>query len=220
MTRRLPDDPVKRRLQYFKRAYQHLDHWHALMEDRGMSDVMTTPEGEDIFWGDLMVGLPYLPKRQREAFVLICMQGYTEAAARDELLPNSASSTPVQQYADSGLVRMVDHYDAKQNGFWPPLELIKPTKDKTGRLIVTNTLHPLLKRHLEAARKDIIVQMDGLKVALAQVDEMLGLVAVKQAAPPPAPAAPAEPALPRPEGKPDLNEMAKQLAADNLAATG
>jgi hypothetical protein len=190
--------------------FQHLDHWHALMEDRGMSDVMVTPEGEDVFLGDLMVGLPYLPKRQREAFVLICMQGYTEAAARDELLPNSASSTPVQQYADSGLVRMVDHYDAKQNGFWPPLELIKPTKDKNGRLIVTNTLHPLLKRHLEAARKDILVQMEGLKVALNQCDEMLGLVSPKQPAPP---AASAPEPITRPEGKPDLQEMAKELAA-------
>jgi hypothetical protein len=176
-----------------------------------MSDVMVSPEGEDIYLGDLMVGLSYLPKRQREAFVLICMQGYTEAAAKDKLLPNSNSSTPVQQYADSGLVRMVDHYDAKQNGFWPPLELIKPTKDKSGRLIVSNTLHPLLKRHMEAARKDIMVQMEGLKVALAQCDDILGLTAPKSAPTPPAP--PASPSLPKPEGKPDLNEMAKELAA-------
>ena len=215
MVRRLPDDPWKRRLQVFKRIYQHLDHFTALMEAGRMEfdGVITMDTGEDIYVRDLMVGLPYLPKRQREAFVLICMQGFTEAAARDELLPESKSSTPVQQYADSGLVRMVDHYDAKQNGFWPPLELIKPTKDKNGRLIVTNTLHPLLKRHLEAARKDILVQMEGLKVALNQCDEMLGLVAARTAAPPPAPAPePTPKPVPTAEGKPDLAAMAKELA--------
>lgn len=176
-----------------------------------MSDVITSPEGEDVFLGDLMVGLPYLPKRQREAFVLICMRGYTEDAARAELLPNSKSSTPVQQYSDSGLIRMVDHYEAKQAGFWPPLELIKPIKDKQGRLTVPATLHPLLKRHLEAARKDILVQMEGLKVGLAQVDEWLGLskpappAITESPAPTPAP-------TPAPVGKPDLATMAKELA--------
>src|SRR4051812_17260257 len=116
MARRLPDDPDKRRLQVFKRCYQSMEHWHALMEDRGMTDVITTPEGEDIYLNDLMVGLHKLPRRQRQAFELICLKGYTETAARDEMLPDSKSSTPVQQYADSGLARMVSAYDAKQRG--------------------------------------------------------------------------------------------------------
>ena len=148
-----------------------------------------------------MVGLPYLPRRQREAFVLICLQGYTESAARDELLPDSKSSTPVQQYADSGLARMVDHYEAKQAGFWPPLETIKLVKNREGNLVLPTTPHPLVKRHLESARKDIIVQIEGLKVALAQVDDMLGAIS-----------APAKDSLSKPEGKPDLGKLAKELA--------
>lgn len=190
MSRRLPDDPIKRRLQVFKRLYQHLSHWQALIEDRGMSDVITVPDtGEDIYLRDLMVGINTLPRRQREAFELICLQGYTETAARDKMLPNSRSSTPVQQYSDSGLVRMVAKYDEKQAGL------------HTRRRWFMAALHPLLKRHLEEARKDILHQIDGLKVALAQVEELMGKPPIQ-----PAP-------NPTPENKPRLDDMAKQLAS-------
>ena len=61
MARRLPDDPDKRRLQIFKRCYQSMSHWAALMEDRGMPDVITTPEGEDIYLRDLLHRHPRCP---------------------------------------------------------------------------------------------------------------------------------------------------------------
>jgi len=201
--RALPDDPYKRRLQIFKRLYQHLDHFSSLRET-GRVDfdgVVTLPSGEDVYIPDLTVGLNYLPRRQREAFVLICMRGYTEAAARDELLPASKSSTPVQQYADSGLAKMVDLYDSKQAGFWPPLDYIRPIKDKQGRLVMptTTTLHPLIKRHLESARKDILLQIEGLRTALSQVEDMMSNLLKSEAV--------------AAKSKPDLNEMAKELAA-------
>jgi hypothetical protein len=214
VARRLPEDPAKRRLQVFKRIYQNMEHWLALREDRGM-DLVITDEltGEDIYFGDLLVGLDFLPRRQREAFELICLKGYTETAARDELLPNSKSSTPVQQYADSGLGGMVRAYDLMQAGKWPPSEESKPVKrkTKTRRKEVATTpavpLHPLLKKHLESARTDILAQMEGLKVALQQVDDMLGTSA-------PLAEEPAVPAPnPKPEGKPNLQDMAKELAA-------
>ena len=208
MARRLPDEPYKRRLQVFKRAYQHMSHWQALMEDRGMPDIITDEvTGEDIYLGDLMVGIDSLPPRQRQAFLLICVNGYTETAARDELLPNSKSSTPVQQYADSGLVRMVEAYDLKQAGHWPPPEQPKPIKRKTKRRsTVMAALHPLLRKHLEDAKKDIMAQIDALKTAAAQVDLMLtGAEGGKN---------PTQPApTPKPEGKPDLDAMARELAA-------
>lgn len=65
-------------------------------------------------------------------------------------------------------------------------------------------LHPLLRKHLEDAKKDIQAQIDGLKAALAQVDDML-----KPTSPPVAQPAP----TPKPEGKPDLDAMARELAA-------
>jgi hypothetical protein len=220
VARRLPEDSIKRRRQVFKRIYQNMEHWKALREDRGMASVITDElTGEDIDLGDLLVGLLYLPRRQREAFELICLKGYTETAARDELLPNSKSSTPVQQYADSGLISMIDAYDLKQIGKWPPAAKPKPVRKKTTRRrkeVATPTLapiHPLLKKHLDEARADILAQIEGLKVALKQVDDMLlgvpapianGTTAVTQPAPNPVP-----------EGKPSLAETAKELAGLN-----
>ena len=217
MARRLPTDPDKRRAQVFKRVYTHLEHWKSLMEDRGMEAVITDEAtGEDIYIWDLLVGLDSLPPRQRQAFELICLRGYTETAARDILLPNSKSSTPVQQYADIGLARMVEAYDLKQQGRWPPPEEVRPKKPRKSRprkeppmadvKIPTPPLHPLLRKHLEDARRDIQVQIDGLHAALRQTEEMLGF-----SSPPPCTINTPEP-LARPEGKPDLQEMAKSLA--------
>lgn len=168
--RKLPIEPEKRRKQVFKRCYQHIDHWKALIEDHGMSDVITSDEGEDIYLRDLLVGIDYLPPRQRQAFELICLKGYTESAARDVLLPNSKSSTPVQQSAESGLIRMIAYYDDKQAGVWPPDP--KPTKKKSRSIIMT-VVHPLVRGHLEEARKALTAEIDERKKALGQVEEML-----------------------------------------------
>ena len=128
MGRRLPDyDPQrdgdyatsKRRIQVFKRVYQHYHHWRSLREAGQVDDVLSV-DGEDIYIGDLMTGIDTLPLRQRQAFELICLQGYTESAATAILLPHSRWSTPVQQYSDDGLKKMVSAYDAKQNKTWDP----------------------------------------------------------------------------------------------------
>lgn len=128
MGRRLPSyDPEedgeyassKRRTQVFKRIYQHYYHWQSLRESGEVSDVLAV-DGEEIYIGDLMTGIETLPLRQRQAFELICLRGYTESAATAILLPNSRWSTPVQQYSDDGLKKMIAAYDAKQNGTWNP----------------------------------------------------------------------------------------------------
>ena len=126
MARKLPDDAVKRRKQYFKRLYQHLNHWQELRRCRGMSDIVTTPEAEEIYMGDLLVGLDELPPRQREAFELVCLLGFTETAAKEKMLPNSKSSSPIQEYVDTALTRMIRAYDAKQAGTWKPKKKTTP----------------------------------------------------------------------------------------------
>jgi hypothetical protein len=176
--RQLPTDPVKRRQQIFKRAYQHMQHWQALIEDHGMSDIITSDDGEDIYLRDLLVGIDYLPPRQRQAFELICLRGFTETAARDVLLPNSKSSTPVQQSAESALIRMIAYYDDKQAGVWPPEP--KTTRKKS-RSIVMAVIHPLVRGHLEEARKAIIAEIDDRKKALGQVEELLKAAPTTQA---------------------------------------
>ena len=78
----------KRRLQIFKRLYQQYYHWKSLREAGEVEDVIAI-EGDDYYLGDLMVGIDTLPRRQRQAFELICLRGYTESAATAILLPGS-----------------------------------------------------------------------------------------------------------------------------------
>lgn len=84
--------------------------------------IVTIPEtGEEIYLGDLMVGIESLPPQQRRAFDLICLKAWTETDATKEILPDSKWSTPVQQYADTALARMVAAYDQYQvDGSTPP----------------------------------------------------------------------------------------------------
>lgn len=179
-------DLARRRRQIFKRTYQHIYHWQALREDRGMDDVITTPDGEDIYLGDLLVGLDTLPPRQREAFELICLGGYTESAARDKLLPNSKSSTPVQQYADRALKRMMAAYDARQCGEAQPtarkkkashdipVEVVEettlPVEEEETHYMVTS---PVLRDHLKQLRADLDAKYIALHAELADVQEAL-----------------------------------------------
>lgn len=107
----------KRRLQIMKRIYQSYYRWASLVEARQAEDVLHV-EGEDFYLGDMLVGLETLPRRQRQSFELICLRGYTESEARDVILPNSRWSTPVQQYSDDGLKKMVIAYDLRQAGAW------------------------------------------------------------------------------------------------------
>ena len=179
-----------------------------------MPDIMTTPEGEDIFLGDLMVGIDTLPRRQRQAFELICLKGYTATDACDEMLPNSKSPTPIQQYADSGLIRMVTAYDLKQMGQWPP-EPPSVTPPPTRRQRIMAALHPIVKAGLEATRKKLQSELESIQAALAYVDEQLSGTAPSGGAPvAPAPQQqqPAPNPKPSAEAKPSLQEMAKQLA--------
>jgi len=141
MGRRLPDpierDPdesdeefairlakSKRRFQIFKRLYQNYYYWQSLREAGEVEDVIEI-EGDDYYIGDLMAGIETLPRRQRQAFELICLRSYTESAATTVLLPGSRWSTPVQQYSDDGLRKMVAAYDAKQAGQWDPLAITR-----------------------------------------------------------------------------------------------
>jgi hypothetical protein len=81
--------------------------------------IVTDPEtNEDICLDDLLVGIETLPPKQRQAFELICLKSYTETAATEIMLPNSRWSTPVQQYADEGLDKMIRAYDLHQSGDW------------------------------------------------------------------------------------------------------
>lgn len=116
-----------------KRLYQHLQHFYAQVEAGNLELplIVTIPDtGEEVYIDDLMVGIDSLPPRQREAFELICLQGWTETATRDKMMPLSESSTPVQQYSDTALARMIAAYDAKQAGTFVHTVYAAKTKKK------------------------------------------------------------------------------------------
>lgn len=182
MARRLPDDPVKRRLQWFKRTYQHLEHFQCLLEsgEMPMPGIITTPEGEEIYLPDLMSGIEDLPPRQREAFTLICLQGYTETAATKVMLPNSRWSTPVQQYADTALARMVAAYDKKQQGVWATLLEKGGVEDavvkiKKGNFVAKNiiSLSQSLQNHLHSTLNDLLDKRRQVDAEIITVRQLL-----------------------------------------------
>lgn len=127
----------KNRRQIFKRIYRQYFAWQSLRETGDVSDVLTI-EGVDYYLGDLLTGLDALPPQQRKAFELICLRGFTESAATKEILPNSKWSTPVQQYSDDALEKMISAYDAKQAGTWDP-SLIKRRHIRKKPVAITAT---------------------------------------------------------------------------------
>jgi hypothetical protein len=101
-----------------------------------MEPFIPTPDGEVVYYGDLMTGLPALKAnapQQYRAFDRICLNEYTESAATAEILPNSRFSTPVQQYSDDALRKMIAAYDAVQDGTWDPVEAVKKKKRRNKR---------------------------------------------------------------------------------------
>lgn len=178
MARRLPEDPSRRRLAYLKKIYQHLPHWRSLREQGVMDDIITIPEtGEEIYAGDLLIGLDSLPPRQRQAFELICLQGFTETAATKIMLPDSKWSTPIQQYADTALQRMVASYDAKQQGTWQKPTINKKQEAKTlvkkkGKSIMGDVSF-ILKNHLNAALAELSTQRELISQEISKVESLL-----------------------------------------------
>lgn len=113
---RLPEDKVKRRQAVFKNIYRNLNQWFALIESIGPEKAVLTFDGEDVYFYDLMTGYRTLPPRQREAFDLHVLLGMSEGEAAKIMFPGSPWSTPVQQYAKTALIRMMEAYDKVQSG--------------------------------------------------------------------------------------------------------
>lgn len=117
MPRQLPTDPAKRRVALWKRMYSQYEHWASLVESHQIYYI--TLEGEEIYFYDVMVGLDTLPPRQRLAFDLHVLQGYSEQAAAQVMFPGSKWSTPVQQYSNIALQKMIEAHDNYQHGIVP-----------------------------------------------------------------------------------------------------
>lgn len=109
--RKLSEDPVKRRLQIFRRIYSHWWEWKSLVEEQQLHFI--TVEGEVIYFHDLLIGLDKLPPRQRQAFVIHILHCTPEREA-SKIMGTSWVSL-VGQYSTAALKKMVLAYDAVNN---------------------------------------------------------------------------------------------------------
>jgi hypothetical protein len=180
MARRLPrahpddDEAVRKlRLRVFKLFYQSYYEWESLRKAGLITiDTVLAPNGEEIYFPDMMTGYAYLPRRQQQAFELICMRSYSEAAATIEIygeaerlldddgnpkldadgnpVVRKRSSTVVQQYAQQALERMVEAYDEVQSGTWDPIAVMNSRK-LNGRVIKHDSAAARRNRRIAAA---------------------------------------------------------------------
>jgi hypothetical protein len=157
-----------------------------------MPGIVILPDGEEIYLGDMLIGIDNLPPRQRQAFELICLQGYTETAATKIMLPNSKWSTPCQQYADTALERMIKSYDEKQAGTYVHTPYVAKSSDKVItkakspspkpqrrqlKMATTDTITTIsevLRKHLTSARDELEAQRILMDQEIAKVEALLG----------------------------------------------
>lgn len=142
----------KRRLQIFRRLYGKYLEWESQYQAGECEEIWPTPDGEEVYMPDLLVGLPLLPPRQRQAFTLHTLKGMTEAAAAREM-GFEHWSTPVQQYNKMAIYVLVVAYDKKQAGTWNLQEELNEKKRKRRRKNAGLTTHAVFKN------KDIEVQI-------------------------------------------------------------
>jgi len=109
MPKTLSSDPAKRRLQLFQNIFQNYFQWAALVETEQL--YYLTIEGEEVCFHLLLVGLEKLPPRQRQAFELHLLQGYTEVETWEIMKFKSPYTTLVGQYSMAALKSMVRYYD-------------------------------------------------------------------------------------------------------------
>jgi uncharacterized lipoprotein len=110
----IPSSGPRRRKALFRNIYRNYVAWGQLIETEGPIRSVITVDGEDIDYYDLMVGYKELPPRQKQAFTLQLLQGYTERQASRVMFPESTCVTSVQQYSSNALDRMIQAYDRVQ----------------------------------------------------------------------------------------------------------
>ena len=94
------------------------------------------------------------------------------------MLPNSRWSTPVQQYADTALARMVAAYDRKQEGIWallqdpPKVSASRPRKRKPP-VESAPSWSQLLQNHLCSALDDLLRRRQQLDAQITTVRQLM-----------------------------------------------
>lgn len=109
----IPEEEIKKKIKLLGDILRNLQQWLVFVEDEGLFFI--TIEGEEYFVYDLLEGIEMLPKRQKEAIELMCLQDLKEAEVARRM-GFTKWTTPAQQYAKSGLRKLVAYHMAK--GMW------------------------------------------------------------------------------------------------------
>lgn len=158
-------DP-QHRLEIFSRIYQYMQHWHAQMEMGTMDDIITIPEsGEEVYYGDLLVGLDTLPDRERQVFELVHLQGYTQIAAA-KLVPHIPGH-PVSEASRAALVHMVRCYDRAEG--------VIEEQEKAVEVMVEQ-LHPIVAGKLREALDELVAARDEAARRAEEMGREIGRV--------------------------------------------
>lgn len=87
------------------RILRHYNEIYEQYKYSGLEEI-TLPDGDVMNVHDMLEGIKSLPKRQREAVELMCIQGLKEVEASEIMLPGSKWSSPVGAYKRAGLKKL------------------------------------------------------------------------------------------------------------------
>jgi len=99
----------KAKRSLFARVLKNFASWKSLVELEGLHTI--TVRGEEFHYMDIEAAFDILPPRQREAVWLMCVEDLPEADVA-ERMGFRTWPTPVQQYKNYGLGRMMEFLDA------------------------------------------------------------------------------------------------------------
>lgn len=102
---------AKRRL--FAKMLKHFAEWLSLVESEGLTTI--TVEGEEYHYLDILSAFEVLPPRQREAVWLMCIEDRSEQDVAQRM-GFTSWPTPVQQYKNFGLAKMMVYQNASIDG--------------------------------------------------------------------------------------------------------
>lgn len=102
----------KEKRKVYARVLKKYAYWKSLVEAEGEQfATIKLPGGQEIHYMDVLEGFKVLPPRQRQAVWLMCVEDRSEAEVA-QIMDFKNQITPVQQYKNFGLARLIEYQEA------------------------------------------------------------------------------------------------------------
>lgn len=99
----------KEKRRVFAKVLKNFAKWMSLVESEGLFTI--TVEGEEMHYMDVLNSFEVVPTRQRQAVWLMCIEDRSEQDVA-KIMGFTSWPTPVQQYKNLGLSRMMRFLNA------------------------------------------------------------------------------------------------------------